>query len=475
MGVRRVANEAGLTDRQRRCIEALNEAADQVGDSPTVIEYRELDITPSQTTIKEAFGTWNTAKQAAGLGIRSVEGQTTVNINEEYFETIDSEAKAYWLGCLFCHSSQQGGESANRSLQLGRSVKKRHYVEGFADAVDSDYAINEYEGADSDQVMTGIFNGSFINTLEKYGLDRSAKEIEEYPDIPNAYEPGFMRAVLENRGNVDSKSGGWNIRERSMKRAERVQSWADSLGVKRSNISQKENGSIMLYISNEFDAATVFEAAWPDGLDTTPTHTETAKMYATRIAEGHHYPENLSFTPIGDESGNEGADSRTDVEGAESGSSQANNDSQTTIQFTVADAAHEASGTTTKETVSVAGDVAFLIDAVAKSLDREPSAVVAVALRNYFADSLTGDTVHDGQDSEIMTERTYTLPEELISIIETAPEKISTGTIIEQALRHICTAESANVSVNLPGYIGEKIEGNTDRVIGALSKSLDHR
>ena len=466
--------ETGLTDRQEECIEALNEAADKVGESPTVEEYRQVDVTPSETTIKEAFGTWNAAKQAAGLEIRSLEGQTTVNINEEYFETIDSESKAYWLGCLFCHSVQRGDDNTNRFLQLGRSVKKRHYVEGFADAVDSDYAISEYEGADSDQITTSISNGAFIDALEQYGLDKSARKVEKYPDIPDAYEPAFMRAVLENLGNVDSKSGGWSIRERSMKRAERVQSWADSLGVKRSNISQKNNGIVMVYISNEFDAATVFEAAWPDGLSTTPTHTETARMYATRIAEGHHYPENLSFTPIGDESSNEDTNSGADAEGAKSGSSQADSNSQTAIPFTVAGSAHKATGATTEVTVSVAGDVAFLIDAVAKSLDREPSAVVTEALRNCFADLLAGDSFQGGQDSETVVERAYTLPKELVSIIETAPEGVSTGTTIEKALRHICTAESASITVDLPDYIGEKVEDDTDTVVGSLSKSLDH-
>ena len=467
-------SEADLTDKQKRCIEALNEAAGKIGESPTVEEYRQVDVTPSETTIKKAFGTWNAAKQAAGLEIRSLEGQTTVNINEEYFETIDSAPKAYWLGCLFCHSAKRGEGNTSRFLQLGRSVKKRHYVEGFADAVDSDYAISEYEGADSDQITTSVSNGAFIDALEQYGLDKSARKVEQYPDIPDAHEHAFMRAVLENLGNVDSKSGGWSIRERSMKRAKRVRSWADSLGVKRSNISQKNDGIVMVYISNEFDAATVFEAAWPDGLSTTPTHTETARMYATRIAEGHHYPENLSFTPIGDESGNEDTDSGTDAEGIETGSSQADSNSQTPIPFTVAKSAHESAGATTEVTVSVAGDVAFLIDAVAKSLDREPSAVVTEALRNCFADLLSGDTVQGGQDSETVVERAYIFPKELISIIETAPEEVSTGTAIEKALRHICTAESASITVDLPDYIGEKVEDDTDRVVGALSKSLDH-
>jgi hypothetical protein len=341
--------------------------------------------------------------------------------------------------------------------------------------VDSDYAISEYEGADSDQITTNISNGAFIDTFEQYGLDRSARKVEEYPQIPDAYEHAFMRAILENLGNIDAKSGGWNIRERSMERAERVQSWAESIDIKRSNISQKENGTFMLYISNEFDAATVFEAAWPDGLDTTPTHTETARMYATRIAEGHHYPENLSFTPIGEESDTEETDSETDAEGTEGESSQGDSDSQTAIPFTVAGSAHEASGATTEVTVSVAGDVAFLIDAVAKSQDKAPSAVVTVALRRYFADSLAGDAVHSVQDSETMSERAYTLPKELVSIIEAASAEVSTSTAIEQALRHVCTADASNITVEVPDYIREKLEDNTDIVIGALSNSLDHR
>jgi len=242
-----MANEAGLTDRQKRCLDALNEAADKVGESPTVREYRQLDITPSQSTIKEAFGTWNAAKQAAGLEIRSIEGQTTVNINEEYFETIDSEAKAYWLGCLFCYSSQSGESHEHTFLQLSRSVDKRYYVEKFSEAIESDYSINRHETVDSDRIMTSISNGSFLDTLEQYGLDRSAKHVEEYPDVPDAHESAFIRAVLENLGNIDAKSGGWKISERSMKRAEHIQSWAESIGVKR-QISLRKKMEGLYYI-----------------------------------------------------------------------------------------------------------------------------------------------------------------------------------------------------------------------------------
>lgn len=49
------------------CIEALQQAADILGKSPTVSEYRELDVSPSHTVFTDKFGSWNEAKKEAGL------------------------------------------------------------------------------------------------------------------------------------------------------------------------------------------------------------------------------------------------------------------------------------------------------------------------------------------------------------------------------------------------------------------------
>lgn len=49
------------------CIEALQEANERLGESPTIEAYEELDITPSSTTISRVLGGWNDAKEAAGL------------------------------------------------------------------------------------------------------------------------------------------------------------------------------------------------------------------------------------------------------------------------------------------------------------------------------------------------------------------------------------------------------------------------
>jgi 5-methylcytosine-specific restriction endonuclease McrA len=55
----------GTTEEE--CLAALREAAQRLGESPTKAAYDDLDITPSSTTITRIVGSWNEAKERAGL------------------------------------------------------------------------------------------------------------------------------------------------------------------------------------------------------------------------------------------------------------------------------------------------------------------------------------------------------------------------------------------------------------------------
>lgn len=52
---------------EEACISALQLAESQLGHSPTSAEFSELGLVPSPTTIERVFGSWNVAKEAAGL------------------------------------------------------------------------------------------------------------------------------------------------------------------------------------------------------------------------------------------------------------------------------------------------------------------------------------------------------------------------------------------------------------------------
>lgn len=56
-----------MTTTEEECLEALREAADRLGESPTKAAYDELEVTPASTTIRRVVGGWNEAKRRASL------------------------------------------------------------------------------------------------------------------------------------------------------------------------------------------------------------------------------------------------------------------------------------------------------------------------------------------------------------------------------------------------------------------------
>lgn len=58
-----------MVTSEAECLDALQEAADKLGKSPTKAEYDNLDLRPASTTITRIFESWNAAKTAAGLEV----------------------------------------------------------------------------------------------------------------------------------------------------------------------------------------------------------------------------------------------------------------------------------------------------------------------------------------------------------------------------------------------------------------------
>ena len=132
-----------LDPRQAQMVQLLKEAADELDKSPSFAEFNALEYDVSADLIKYKFGTWNEAKEAADLEVNGRGQHSPININETYFQSIDTSAKAYWLGTLIATSSiQHKAQSYQYTLSLARTEQKSHFVIAFADAIDSEYAIH---------------------------------------------------------------------------------------------------------------------------------------------------------------------------------------------------------------------------------------------------------------------------------------------------------------------------------------------
>ncbi len=456
------------SQHQQDCIAALHKAAEIIGESPTVREYDSLDVSPSSGGIKEAFGSWNDAKRAAGLDLRSVADHSRVSINETYFETIDTDEKAYWLGVLFCRSAISDQRNNGRALQLGRSGNKRYYVTEFAAAVDSEYSINEFETQNSAQATTLISNAEFLGVLADHGLTDSARNLATLPSVPDEHKHAMMRAVLENVGNL-GVDGGWTIRGRDGgDRLKQVKEWIDTLDVKRANLSTN-NGSPILYVSNTMDAAKIFEAAWPEGLTTIPTNPSVARTYAERIVEEHPFPENLSFTPIEADSESDEPQEVSETHGTDDEQSLESTDSSVDPSGQIGGAED-----TEEVVVPLSVDTALLIETLSLTTDQSQGDIAADAVRTYLASLLSGhEHNNDFGASASVVDRSLTFPKELTKIVEATPDNLPLRNVVEPAIRHAYCAEAATVTLEVPPESTTEIPNNSEPIAEALLELLN--
>ncbi|MFB6211001.1 MAG: homing endonuclease associated repeat-containing protein [Halobacteriales archaeon] len=131
------------------CLDSIRMAARFIGKSPTVPEYRELGLRPSVKTIYKKFGSWPAAKRAAGLNAIEhgrneafLNQQAGYSVNEDYFETIDTAEKAYWLGFLYGDGYTFDSDDGRVFFGLELGVKDRHHLVKFKETIESKHPIS---------------------------------------------------------------------------------------------------------------------------------------------------------------------------------------------------------------------------------------------------------------------------------------------------------------------------------------------
>lgn len=289
-----------VDEQKEQYIRHLREAAASLGSSPTKAEFDALDVGVSSGKIAAAFGTWNAAKEAAGLEIRKpgpAAGHGRVAIDETYFEAVETAEKAYWLGTLFARSSIARPKKGGVSLGIVRTEEDRFFVEGFADAIGSEYAISRSESWNNDQpkYQLRISNRTFVDNLFEAGYSGPDAPPADLPTLESDKRGAFVRGYLESSGAFASH--GFEIRLHTRQQAETLKEWCTDFGVQRCTVSDARSGKrkALVRISNPFDIVRVFDACWPDVLETTPSFTPYPERVLAHLQREHPYPENVPY------------------------------------------------------------------------------------------------------------------------------------------------------------------------------------
>lgn len=137
------------------------------------------------------------------------------NLNQSFFDNIDSEEKAYWLGFLYADGYINKN---NQSLELGLAEIDRKHIEKFASSINSDYPIygkvTKIKDKEFKSYRIDIHSVYMVTSLIKLGCVSNKSLIIEYPSfIKNSiFEKDFIRGIFDGDGSISvSKNGGSKI------------------------------------------------------------------------------------------------------------------------------------------------------------------------------------------------------------------------------------------------------------------------
>lgn len=130
-------------------------------------------------------------------------------LDVDYFKTIDSPEKAYWLGFICADGCiyKDGGK-------LTIMVKDREICEKFKAAIKSDHKISDREVYDkrTDKIYTEssiqITNALFVSNLINLGVTSKKSSILSFPDIKESYYSYFIAGLFDGDGSISFRSNG---------------------------------------------------------------------------------------------------------------------------------------------------------------------------------------------------------------------------------------------------------------------------
>jgi hypothetical protein len=148
-----------MSTTEQECLDALREAADELGESPTKKEYEELGLTPASATILRVVGGWNEAKERAGLETNASRGSRVAPKPDDV--TIPDDAE--WADLSQDQRWHYKNVEWNTERTLQRRATLRAWVneqkaeQGCADCSESDPACldcHHRESADKEMEIT---------------------------------------------------------------------------------------------------------------------------------------------------------------------------------------------------------------------------------------------------------------------------------------------------------------------------------
>lgn len=142
--------------------------------------------------------------------------------NERFFEKIDSEEKAYWLGFLYADGYiTSPTPQRNQSFGINLAIEDIAHVEKFKKSLEATYPVNVYSNEwgsfanAQDIARLLIASQKAVNDLKKLGCVEKKTKVLTFPteeQVPHEFIYDFIRGYIDGDGTIYvDKRGAWSF------------------------------------------------------------------------------------------------------------------------------------------------------------------------------------------------------------------------------------------------------------------------
>ncbi len=147
-----------------------------------------------------------------GASVRkSSQAHRSYSCNHHYFDTIDTESKAYWLGFLAADGCVTDSDGTPR-LELVLSSRDRGHVQKFCEAIESTHPIADFNNNGYPGVALRIRSAEMAAGLAQHGVTPRKSLTAAPPALAPSLMRHYWRGAFDGDGCIcESSSGVWAV------------------------------------------------------------------------------------------------------------------------------------------------------------------------------------------------------------------------------------------------------------------------
>lgn len=134
-------------------------------------------------------------------------------VKEDYFEKIDTEEKAYFLGLLFSDGYVKKDEKRSPMIGISLKVSDKDILEKLRNELNITSKLSYDKREKKEAAILSLRNEKLANDLEKYGIIPNKTYLTKHlPEVPKKFLRHFLRGLVDGDGTIyKNKKGQWSI------------------------------------------------------------------------------------------------------------------------------------------------------------------------------------------------------------------------------------------------------------------------